>query len=63
MERYLLKIAVDKDEFPQRIQVEEECIKMYFEPTGFAYVQDDRVLVEYRIADMECNRLSRKKDN
>ena len=51
-ERFILKIEVDKDEFPSYVQVEEHGIKTKYEVTGFAYVQDNTVFVEYKISDI-----------
>lgn len=67
MERYLLRISLDIDAFPGHIQVDEEGVKVVYCPTGYAYVQDDKVLVEYKLSDMTCYSLPykqlKKKEN
>lgn len=48
MERYLLKIEVPSEDFPD-VEVVEYGMRERFECAGYAYVVDDTILVEYKI--------------
>ena len=49
LRRVMLRVTVDKEKFPQYMEVEEGEFMGTYEVTGLAYVQDSRVMVEYAL--------------
>lgn len=60
MDNPILRIEFDESNFPEYVRVDERGIRTTYKATGYGFVKDGRVFIEYRLSDIKMEPLSER---